>query len=99
MKSISSDTSRNPVIKARVGRQDDDAETRQLEHVFEMNGGKRCLPGYQDQRPALLDRDVGGAVDQVVAAAHRDRCQGAHAAGQTTMASATDEPLAGGAVH
>ena len=53
---------------------------RELQHVVEVNRRQRRLARHQHQRAALLQHDVGGALDQVVGQAVRDRGQRAHAA-------------------
>ena len=70
----------NTVVKPGIGRQYDYPEARQFEHVLEMNAGKRCFPRHQDQGSTFLDGHIGGAMNQVFAAANGDRCEASHAA-------------------
>src|ERR1700716_1163383 len=53
-------------IEAGRGRKDDRAGAGKLEHVLEVDRGKRRLTWNEHQRPALLEHHVGGALDQLV---------------------------------
>ena len=46
------------VIEAGIGRKDYCAATRELQHIFEVNGGKWRLPGYEDELAVFLQHYV-----------------------------------------
>ena len=68
------------VVEPRHRRQHDHPEARELEHVLEMQHGQWRLPRHDDERPALLDRHIGSAFDEVAREAVRHAREGAHAA-------------------
>ena len=47
------------MIKTRIGRQNDSATARKLQHVFEVNGGKRRFARNKDKFAILLEHHVG----------------------------------------
>ena len=51
------------VVKAGRGRQNHGAVLRELEQVFQMQGGKRRFARHNNQRAALFQRHIGGALD------------------------------------
>src|SRR6266516_7211557 len=69
------------VIKAGIGRKDDRTRTRELEHVLQVQGGKRRLARDENQLAAFLQRDVGRALDESVGQTCGDRGERAHGAG------------------
>ena len=60
------------IVEGRHRRHDRGAHARELEHVLQMHLGQRRLAHHQDQAPALLEHDVGGAVHEVLAVAVGD---------------------------
>ncbi|MNO70472.1 hypothetical protein D3C76_613550 [compost metagenome] len=64
------------MIETRRGRQNRHAHVRQLEHVLQVNARVWRFTRHQNHLPALLERDIGGTFDQVVASARRDGGQG-----------------------
>ncbi len=69
------------MIEAWRSRQDHRAQIRQLEHVFQVDARIGGLARHQDQLAALLEGDVGGTLDQVVAGPGGNRRQGAGGTG------------------
>ena len=55
------------MIETGGSRHDGHTQARQLQHVFQVERGKRRFPGYQDQLAPLLDGHIGGPFDQVIA--------------------------------
>ena len=53
-----------PRVEAGHGRQHDGAGLRQLEQPAQVDLRQRRLARHDDERPPLLERDVGGAVDE-----------------------------------
>ena len=54
------------IIKSRHGWNDIYSHSGKLQHIFEMYGRERSLPGDQDQLPALFDHYISSSFDQVV---------------------------------
>src|SRR5207253_6989475 len=52
-------------VERRHRRYDDHAHSRQLEHVLEVNLAERRFTNRQHQPAALLQHDVGGAMNEV----------------------------------
>ena len=69
------------MIETGIGGHDGHAHARQLEHVFQVDDGQRHLAVHQDQFAAFLEHHVGGAFQQIVAAALGDGRQGTAGAG------------------
>lgn len=69
-----------PVVKCGDKRHDRRSRLGDDLHVAQMNAGERRFAGDEDQRTAFFKRDVGGAVDKVVARAAGDRRQRTHGA-------------------
>src|SRR3569623_3108709 len=68
------DAARFVINTGRSGH-DGDPQARELKHVFEMNHGKRHLAHDEDKLAPLLHHHVGGAFQEIVAAAVRNRRQ------------------------
>lgn len=51
-------------------------------HVAQMDAIERCLANTEDERTALLEGDVGGAMDEVGGEAIGDCCESSHGAGK-----------------
>jgi hypothetical protein len=71
---------RRPVVEARRRRKNDRAGLRHAEHVLEMDRAQWRLAWHEHQWPPLLQRDVGGALDERARRPGRDRGQCAHRA-------------------
>ena len=56
-------------IKSRHRGHDPDAEAREFQHIFKVNGGKRRFARHENKFTAFLDRAIGGPVDQILAEA------------------------------
>ena len=54
-------------IKCGHRRDDLDAQARELEHIFKMNGAKRCLARRENEFAAFFDRTIGCAMNEVLA--------------------------------
>src|SRR5947207_3304698 len=72
--------SAGPSIESRGGRQDHDAEARQLEEVLEDDRAQGRLAGDEDDGPPFLEGHRGRSGDQVVRDARGDLGQGRAAA-------------------
>lgn len=57
------------LVEARVGGEDGYPQARQLEGVFQMDGGEWGFAMHQYQFALLFDGDIGGALHQITAAA------------------------------
>ena len=68
------------MIEAGIGRQNDRARTRQLEHVLEMDRGQGRFAGDQHQLARFLQCYIGRALDQIVGHSRRYRRQRPHGA-------------------
>ena len=82
-----------PVVEGRRRREDRRAEVGEREHVPQVDAGERRLPHGEDERAALLERDVGSAADQVVRVAGGDRGERLRAARGDDHAACGNEPL------
>jgi len=71
---------RRASVEAGHRRQDRRAGAGELQHVLEVDRGERRLARDQHERPPLLERDVGRALDQVVGEPVRDRAERSHRA-------------------
>lgn len=56
-----------PNVVRRHGRKDDAPVICDFEHIFQMSPRQWCLPGHHDQSSSLLERDVAGTGDEIVA--------------------------------
>lgn len=70
-----------PRIKRRHGRENHRAHFPHRQQVLEVDIAQRCLARHQHQRPALLQRHIGGARDQIVAEPYAHSSQCLHATG------------------
>lgn len=68
------------VVVRGHGRQDDGARLRHRDHVPQVDQAERRLAGGEDEPAPLLQADVGGPGQQVVAVAVGDRREGLHRA-------------------
>lgn len=69
------------VIESRNHREDGRSRVRGQSHVADMDFVEGRLAKAEDEGAALLEADVGGALDEVAGEAVRDSGEGAHAAG------------------
>ena len=73
---------RRPVVEARRRRQDRRARLGHGDHVAQVDQAERGLAWHEHERPALLQRDAGGAREQVVLQPVGDRGERPHGAGR-----------------
>jgi hypothetical protein len=65
-------------VEGRNGRKHDRARLGRRDHVAQVHEAQRRLAHDQDQPSSLLEHDVAGASDEVVATAMRDSGQRRH---------------------
>src|SRR5262245_38298962 len=68
------------VVEGGNGRHDDDAHSRKLQHVFQVNVAERSLADEQHEFAAFLENYVSSTMDQVIAVTLRNRCERPHTA-------------------
>ena len=85
------------VVEARRREEDHRARVVQRREAAQVDRGERRLARDEDELAALLERDRGGAVDEVLHRARRRACPTvAIEQGQITYASTFADPLAYG---
>src|SRR5437867_5074407 len=67
-------------VKSRDWRRDHDAHTREPQHVLEMDIVEGRFTHHQHKLAPLLENDVGGAMNQVIAVPAGNRRKSTHAA-------------------
>ena len=89
-----SSRSLGPVVEGRHRRQHDGAHLGQGQQALEMAEVQRRLAHEHDERPPLLERDVGRPGDQGLGVAGGDGGRGLDAAGGDDHAAVRKEPEA-----
>src|SRR5206468_657618 len=81
-------------VEPRAGRQYHRARVVQGEQLYQVAAGQRGLAGYDHDRPALLEVDLGGALQQVLGQADGDAGAGGGAGGDDDHAPGRVRPAA-----